>query len=400
MVFLYLNLNAQNASIGDFQLPETKVERLFGSLNLNIQGEDTLDYEGYADLQYYRIYTSLPYSYNYGINVYTNRNTAYSDRNDTILPIIYYRFHSRLYGDIKKYINDESMFFYGGMFYSDLTIEDEVIFNTAKNDFQSKVGFGGGYGRIVPATGMAQALRIQEYLLDEKLITGEFTRETLIELSSHCARLYEYSENSGGRHPIEWYTDLEKILVATGKLDNNRFSPYALLRVQQILGRERIYERMIGWSVSGFINYINNYKGGNYYLSSNVEHLLGTTLKVEFGYPITNNLHFNHSTSYEYDNQILLNNDYNINHILSSSSIIYKLSNRFDFKIDYIFDSHNSSNYYKYQFLILNMYYYIENNIFLLLKASLTDRKDSYQSHYYYNRTHKDISLSFGYRFF
>ena len=399
MVFLYLNVNAQNASIGDFQLPETKVERLFGSLNLKVQGYDTLGYAGYANFQYYSIYSSLPYSYTYGINLNTEKDVSIILPVDSLRPFLYFPSQSRLYGDIKKYINDESMIFYGGMFNSDLLISDETIFDPARYDILSKVGLGGGYGRIVPASGMAEALRIQEYLLDEKLITGEFTRESLIELSSHCARLYEYSEKYGDRHPIDWYTDLEKILVATGKLDNNRFSPYALLRVQEILGRERIYERMIGWSVSGYLNYKNNYQGG-YNSSSSVNHYLGTTLKVEFGYPITNNLHFNHSTSYEYDNLILSKYDDKINQILSSSSLIYKFSNRVDFKIDYIFSSNNYFDYsLKYQLLDFNMFYYIENNIFLLLNARLTDRKDSFPSSYH-NSTVKDISLSFGYRFF
>jgi len=400
MALLCINALAQNANISDFQLPETKVERLFGSLNLKVLGYDTLGYAGYANFQYYSIYTSLPYSYTYGINANTNKDVSFVLPSDSLQPFSFYPFQSRLYGDIKKYINDESMIFYGGMFNSDLIILDETIFDPAQYLLISKIGLGGGYGRTVPATGMAQALRIQEYLLEEKLITGEFSRETLIELSSHCARLYEYAQKSGDRHPIEWYTDLEKILVATGKLDNNRFSPYALLRVQEILGRERIYERLIGWRLSGYLNYVNTYYGG-YFVNPIIRfrNEIGTSLQLELGYPITYNLHFNHNTSYNNHTIIDDGSDDITNLIYSNSSLIYKFSNRIDSKINYIFISNNYSDYYyKYQSLDFNMYYYIENNIFLLLKASLTDRKEGFNS--FYNSTYKDISLSFGYRFF
>jgi hypothetical protein len=399
MALLCINALAQNASIGDFQLPETKVERLFGSLNLNVKGYDTLGYAGFANFQYYSIYTSLPYSYTYGINLNTKKGAIILPV-DSLQPFLYYPSQSRLYGDIKKYINDESMIFYGGQFNSDLIIYDETIFDPAMYRLYSKVGLGGGYGRIVPATGMAQALRIQEYLLNEKLITSEFSRETLIELASHCAKLNEYAEKSGDRHPIEWYTDLEKILVATGKLDNNRFSPYALLRVEEILARERIYERMIGWRLSGYLNYVNTYHGG--YFANPINRFrndLGTFLQLDLGYPITNNLHFNHNTYYNNQTNIDDGSDIISTLIHSESSIIYKLSNRIDFKIDYIFNSYNSDYHSEYQSLDFNMYYYIENNIFLLLNAKLTDRKDSFNS-LYYNGTYKDISLSFGYRFF
>lgn len=392
MALLCINALAQNASIGDFQLPETKVERLFVALDMNARGFDTLNFNGVGNLQYYNIFNSLSYSYRYGMEIKYDKSLQGLN--------LVYPFFARISGDLQKYINNESLFFYGGQFNSGMYVSEGNVFNLKDYNYVNTIRVGGGYGRIVPATGMAQALRIQESLLDEKLITSEFSRETLIELASHCAKLNEYAEKSGDRHPIEWYTDLEKILVATGKLDNNRFSPYALLRVEEILARERIYERMIGWRLSGYLNYVNTYHGG--YFANPINRFrndLGTSLQLDLGYPITNNLHFNHNTYYNNQTNIDDGSDIISTLIHSESSIIYKLSNRIDFKIDYIFNSYNSDYHSEYQSLDFNMYYYIENNIFLLLNAKLTNRKDSFNS-LYYNGTYKDISLSFGYRFF
>ncbi len=276
MVFLYLNVNAQNASIGDFQLPETKVERLFVALDMNASGVDTLNFYGVGNLQYYNIFNSLSYSYRYGMEMKYDKSLQGLN--------LVYPFYARISGDLQKYINNESLFFYGGQFNSGLYVSEGNMFDLRDYNYVNTIRVGGGYGRIVPASGMAEALRIQEYLLEEKLITGEFSKETLIELASHCARLYEYSEKYGDRHPIEWYTDLEKILIATGKLDNNRFSPYALLRVEEILGRERIYERMIGWRLSGYINYENTYYGG-YFVNPIIRfrNEIGTSLQLSLG---------------------------------------------------------------------------------------------------------------------
>ena len=397
IVLLCQILNSQSCSITDFQQPVSTFRKLFGTLNMSYQGFDTLLSAGLFNLSYTKVYVSLPFSYSITASLKTNYTNYIQDTSIVIKDNG--QINPHIEADIQKYLFENSDFFIAGTGYLDY----QKPFRTKEGYLQTSIGAGAGYGRIITATAMAKALRIEEYLLSEKLITGEFRKDITMEIASHCYKLGEYAIKYGDKHPIDWYMDLEKILVRSGKLVDNRISPYSLFRIEEVLNRERIYERTIGWRFTGYFNYNFNQIVPNPNKTNWVDQY-GTTLKIEIGYPLSNRLQFSHYTYYYYLNtNKYLNTD---NRIFSNTALSYKFSNLFDFifgyRIDY--DSYNSGFTItsKTQTLSFDLYYYLENNIYLQLSSQL---KHNYRnaSLFYYghlDEMYKSITLNFGYRFF
>ena len=391
-------LNSQSASITDFQQPVSTAQKFYGTLNLNYSGTNFMSANGLLNLTYTKFYSSLPYSYS--INATLNSNYANTMNIDNVVTLkdnglIY----PKIQADIQKYIFGKSDFFLAGTGY----LEYQKSIQDRGGVLQTLFAPGLGYGRITVATAMAQALRIEEYLLSEKLITGEFRKDITLEIASHCSKMNEYAIKYGDKHPIDWYMDLEKILIKSGKLVDNRISPYSLFRIEEILHRERIYDRNIGWRFTGYINYNYNVEIPNPYNTKWADQY-GTTLKVEIGYPINNKLQFNHFTQYDYFNTF--SNSYTSNLLNSNTTLSYKFSNLIDFIVGYNihYNSYTSipQMLFKTQTLSFDLYYYIENNVFLQFSAEL--------EHYYrsglnpvtnnVDEMYKHISLNLGYRFF
>ena len=401
IALLSLALYSQSASITDFLQPVSAAQKFYGTLNLNYSGTNFMSANGLLNLTYYKFYSSLPYSYS--INATINNNYANTMNIDNVVTIKENGLiHPLIQADIQKYIFGKSDFFLAGTGY----LEYQKSIQDRGGMLKTIFGPGAGFGRIVVATAMAQALRIEEYLLSEKLITGEFKKDITLEIASHCSKLNEYATKYGDKHPIDWYMDLEKILIKSGKLVNNSISPYSLFRIEEILHRERIYDRNIGWRFTGYINYNYNVEIPNPY-NTRLADQYGTTLKVEIGYPINNKLQFNHYTQYDYSSTF--NNSFTSfsnNLINSNTTLSYKFSNLIDFILGYSihYNSYISipQMLFKNQTLSFDFYYYIENNVFLQFSAELEHNYRSGLNPVTNNvdEMYKHISLNIGYRFF
>jgi len=399
MALLCQFLNSQSASITDFLQPVSSAQRLFCTLNMDYSGTDTMSAKGLLNLTYTKYYSSLPFSYS--ITGFLYINYANLQQGSTNIYQDNGQFSPQIHADIQKYLSDKSDFFIAG----NSSISYQKPFEYKDGYLQTLIGPGVGYGRIVVATAMAQALRIEEYLLSEKLISGEFSKEITIEIASHCSKLNEYATKYGDKHPIDWYMDLEKILVKSGKLVDNRISPYSLFRIQEVLNRERVYDRKIGWRVTGYLNYEFNADIPKQNNGSSVDEY-AAILRLEIGYPLSNRLQFNHYTNYTYDNTFKY--PAANNRIYSTTSLAYKFTNLFDFLLTYRLDFNavNGITYTinRYQTFSFNLYYYVENNIFLQLVAGLQNNLVSGYQNYYpnpnTNTLNKSITLNIGYRFF
>lgn len=397
-----LNAKSEEVSIREFKLPETKAENMNLYLDLNYSGTDSMNFIGDFSMQYSKFYSSLPFSY-YLYSELSNDGDYMTRIYENGAKTVYDRLSFVIVSSLEKYWNNESMFFLGGKFSTNFgsNVNYSEHFGSITNE--SNLGIGGGYGRTYDASGMAEALRIQEYLLSENLISAEFSKEIILDIAVHCTKINEYAQKYDNKHPINWYQDLEQILIRSGKLISQNLNPYSLFRVSEVLNRERIHQRIIGWKLGAYfafrnftyfydINYDNNYDYPN-------TQQIGGDLNFEIGYPISNKLHFYHNTMYSYkvDPDFLNESQNTIN---TTSSLTYNLTNLFDFKLNHQLRTYNIiKSTVSEQKLTFDTYYYVENNVFLRLSMGLNHYKSDYGNP---KRDYikKEFALYFGYRFF
>ena len=152
---------------GDYDVPVSTAQqvRLGGTYAYAGSGTNTGTNDGSASLLYRRYFNSLPYAWDlnfHGVGV-TRRNADDEQEGS-------YNFVAG--PGIRKYFNPESDLFYSG----ELRVTGNSDFDRPTVDFTPGVGSG----RFIRVTPLAQAVRIQEFLLDEELITGFLPDETLV----------------------------------------------------------------------------------------------------------------------------------------------------------------------------------------------------------------------------
>ena len=113
----------------------------------------------------HRYYNSLPYAWDLNFNgVGLTRRTSDGTQEGS---------YSFVAGPgIRKYFNPEGDFFYSG----ELLVTGNSDFDRPTID----VTPGVGYGRFIRVTPLAQAVRIEQFLIDEGVIKGPLSKETLI----------------------------------------------------------------------------------------------------------------------------------------------------------------------------------------------------------------------------
>ena len=409
-LFFCLNAMSEEVSIREFKLPETKSDNMNLYLDLNYSGTDSMNFIGDFSLQYSKFYSSLPFSY-YLYSELSNDGDFTTRFYENGKKTVYDRLSFVIVSSLEKYWSDESMFFLGGKFSTNFGSNVNYSEHLGSITNESNLGIGGGYGRTYDASGMAEALRIQEYLLSENLISDEFSKEIILDIAVHCTKINEYAQKYYAKHPINWYQDLEQILIRSGKLNSQNLNPYALFRVSEVLNRERIHQKIIGWKLGAYFAFSNytyfydTYFYDKYYDENDYDYnypnteKIGGDLNFEIGYPINNKLHFYHNTTYSYkvDTDFL---DESQNIINTNSSLTYNFTNLFDFEIKHQLRTYNViKSTVSEQKLTFDAYYYLENNVFLRLSMGLNNYTSDYGNP---KRDYikKEIALYFGYRFF
>jgi len=230
---------AQNASITDYKVPESRAERMLIDLTANhsTQGSSTTTSKGNVGVLYKRFYDSLPFGYSIDAS-----GSAKAERN--ILTEKYESLYNvELSGSVKRYIWDKNP-----------TLKD--IFGSArfdasfkKDDDQpaSSVTIALGYGRFINATALAKAARIEQFLLSESEITGHLPKDSLIELGNVIEREAEYQDRFGDVYKKEWFKDMEEVVRRSGMLQEDAIGAIGILRMDEVLTRERIADRFYGW---------------------------------------------------------------------------------------------------------------------------------------------------------
>ena len=219
-------------------------------------------------------------------------------------------------------------------------------------------------------------------------------KEIVMEVAQHCDKLYQYEIDYGEKFQEEWFLDLEKIMIKSGKLTTGNLNPFSVLRVMEILYAETIWYRPIGWNIgSNFVYRIteffeNNSPGSDYY---------GPSIQFNVGYPINNNLHFNHSTSYGYLREFDRGEERN--EIQSQTSLTYNITNLLHCRLSYFLFSFTDDAFINKQHNFeLYADYYLENNVSIVLTFKFINNIAD-NSSYKYNRNNNTVTIGFNYRF-
>lgn len=213
-----------------------KILRLSGSYNFaqtsdSVQTNVTANNATATGLFRY-FYSSLPFAYFIDVDAAAGKDYGEYNHDISIRP------------SVRKYIVDNLDWFGFGAL-------DLRHANTFKQ-IESNVTVGGGYGRYINATALAKAVRIEQHLLKEGVISANLPKETMIKIANIIERENEYRGVFGDTYEKNWYEDIEKEMRATGLLTGGALGAIGILRTQQVLKgiNEKVNDRYFGWDLT------------------------------------------------------------------------------------------------------------------------------------------------------
>lgn len=341
-------LFSQNVSVTDYKVAvsEATTFRATGFWNWSQVGSHVLSNTASADLIFRKFYTSLPFAWFFNVD-------ASGGKDDSTK-----QYDVKIDANIRKYIWEKQDWFA----FSAVSAEGSKEFDQVA----SNLTVGAGYGRYINATALAKAVRIEEHLIKDGVISGNLPKETMINIANIIERENEYKNLYGSDvYETEWFADIEKEIQASGLLKGSNIGAIGTLRMRQVLFgiNERVNQRFYGWDVSA---------GALFTIT--------TPNKSPAGSP---NLTVNGRYSYPFSWRTQLNLDAGVFTPIDSAfakevtvntgfDFIYELSNRINLLTSYryvIFKPEHQtalgSNLLNISFL-----FYIENNIYFGVNGS------------------------------
>jgi hypothetical protein len=445
-------LFAQDVSIWDFRIPETKYQRLVGdvsggwnktdynntgynfgalqnhssssTINSNFQSELAYDFANYNENNSLEIgarvtgwadYRSNDGSDYYAIPSYKS-SSSYKNYSADISPDIRYS---------KYMVPDTWHWFVEGSGYysflqntnnSDTTYADGSYspLSTYVNfkSWNASVGGGIGYGKLRDGSSVFAVLRILDKLTEDSVLVRPLTKDEVLQIVNIYSRKSEYFF-SQDRYLKYFMEEIFGQLQKMGVLKENAATAYSVLRAVEVLS-EHIEPRLFGWrarfgvqrtfseNVSALSSTPpqNNFSSYHWYFRDYV------SLAIEYGYPLTLNLQVNSSLSIDIpftDYQRKIGYTYKL-------SGVYQVGERIDATIsgsisrntNFMFQS-TDENYFLRTIQYnagISFRFFIENNINFNVSCGYSElHEDEFP---WQNNVRKSPSLSFGlnYRFF
>ena len=238
LLFVVSDTTAQNVSVSDYSVPVSRADNLrIDALSLDYQsvGDSIVSQTGNLVLVYKKFYESLPFAYSIDLI------GSASFRRDAVKDELVGDAQSNLLTRVKKYRRDEGNFFVFGE--TDLDLDE----NDARPGLDATIGIG--WGRFINAPALRKAVRIEDFMLDEGIISERLPKETMIELGHIIEKEAEYRELYGDRYQNYWYEDMQNEIQKSRKVLGS-IGAIGVLRMQEVLEKERINERFYGWDVS------------------------------------------------------------------------------------------------------------------------------------------------------
>lgn len=234
LLLIPMLISAQNVSVKDYKVPVSRATnlRINGFWNWSQIGDSVSGNSSSANLVFRKFYSSLPFAWFLDVDATGGRTGG---RNN---------YDVRFDGNVRKYIWPNEDWFG----FSRLTAQKATEYRR----WESNLTLGGGYGRYINATALAKAVRIEEHLLRENVISDHLPKASIISIANIIEREDEYQDLYGEVYETQWLGDIEKEIGNSGMLVGQRVGAIGILRIRQVLFEinERINQRYYGWDLT------------------------------------------------------------------------------------------------------------------------------------------------------
>jgi len=349
VLIFYSNIFSQNVKVEDYQVPVSRAQlfRLNGNWNWNQVGDSVTNNVANAELIFRRFFTSLPFAWFLDVDLSGRKNF---DK---------YQHSARIATSARKYVwDDKDLFAFAGL---------ELTHASYYKQIASNLTIGAGYGRYIDATALAKAVRIEEHLLREGIITDHLPKATMIKIANIIDRQLEYRNIYGETYENFWIFDIENEIKASGMMIGNHLGAIGILRIRQVLFNinERVNNRYYGYDINVGSRFVLSTadlsKGGSPNLS----------FSGRYSYPIGWRIQFDGIVELFTPMDSLFFKKINSSLIIN---FIYELSNRINFVARYNLITKREFQQNKFltdNILSTSFLYYLENEIYFGLTASL-----------------------------
>ncbi|MDP4174416.1 MAG: hypothetical protein Q8933_10635 [Bacteroidota bacterium] len=348
-IFLIVSvISAQNVDVRDYKVPISKATtfRANGFWNWSQVGDSVSGNTANATVLFRKFYTSLPFAWFINVDATGGRDAGKKN------------YDVKFDGSIRKYIWDREDWFG----FSRIRAERANNYDRISSDFT----IGAGYGRYINATALAKAVRIEEHLLKEKIISDFLPKEIMINIANIIERQQEYINLYGPEvYETQWFNDIEKQIASSNVLKTPGIGSIGILRMRQVLFgiNERVNERYYGWDLSAGALFPITTRDTSKAGSPNLA--LTGRYSFPFNWSTQMNIVAEVSTPIDtvFAKQVLAN---------TGVDFIYELSNRINLLAGYRLGIYKPATASAYIDNLVNVsfLYYIENNIYFGINAA------------------------------
>jgi hypothetical protein len=350
--FLCISISvfSQNVNVSDYQVPISKAQtlRFNGSWNWGEVGDSVTSNNANGNLIYQAFYSSLPLAWFIDFDA-TGSNTA---SNKSFL------YNIQLDARFSKYIwEDKDLFGFSEVNASQTDTSKQIA---------SDLTIGFGYGRYIDATSLAKAVRIEDHLLKDKIISNNLPKEVMLNIAKIIERENEFKDEYGEVYETYWFDAIEQEIKKSDVLTKGSIGSIGILRMRQVLFgiNERVNPRYYGWDVTAGILFplttADKSPVGNPNLSIGARYAIPLNWSIQIN--ITARAYTPLDTAF-----------FKIATLSAGAGSIYELSNKINFVSSYslgIFKPYSGIATINHE-LNESFWFYLENNIYLTIAADL-----------------------------
>ncbi len=229
---------------------------LSAMLSVRDGNRDQTSYNGYGEVDWELEYSTLPMKWRAAAVGTFDFQRGANDDDDSEENTTF-----DAWSDAKLYQTEagNGLFYFGRVEYGYRNIEAQDL----PENNRAEALVGAGYGRIITATPLMEAIRAVEDLQKYGIIRGAVSDATHLKLAAVIAKEQEYrSRYSLREYEKFWYEAMEEVLRNEGVLAEETLGAMGVIRIQDILTVENVLERKHGWEVRAGLGFqIVDYSG-------------------------------------------------------------------------------------------------------------------------------------------
>lgn len=242
-VALFSTATAANAiELTDYYDPNTSFDEAYVdfSANANSGNQDQASYNAFLDAFYNKRNSTDKQVWNYRIDGNADISRGPNSGDGSVSD---YGFGASANTDVYFTEKYDKLFYFGAGTYE---------FQDSASEDNIGVTVGLGYGRVWNATPLAKALRVQQELSAQGILTRELSDDELLAIAEVIGRQDEYLvEHGSADYKGPYFSDIEALIKDSGALLNDELGALGTVKLDEVLFDEAISARRHGWLVRG-----------------------------------------------------------------------------------------------------------------------------------------------------